>query len=183
MQLWYIWEHCLYYPRLSWLWEGNPNMLHRACSEGLDSPMSRTNQKKLSIDQFPFRQTHKIMLPCSSHDRSAAGCRDLCEFPSCLFSSTRNFFGSTWWENHFHCSLRLPRLQGFHKKLLLQEVPQISCLSRMSLPALLLFALIFKSAHVSAKAHWKEGLKGFNHQFELNLCWLLDPQDIISGQL
>lgn len=51
-------------------------MLHRACSEGLDSPMSITNHKKLSIDQFPFRQTHKIMLPCSSHDRSAAGCRE-----------------------------------------------------------------------------------------------------------
>lgn len=143
-------------------------MLHRACN---DSPISRTNQKMLSIDQFPFRQIHKIMLPCSSHDKSVTCCREIsCEFPSCLFNSTRNFSGSIWWEDHFHCSLRLPRLQGFHKKLLLQEVPQISCLSKISLSALLLFALIFSSAHVSAKAHRKEGLQGFNHQFELILC-------------
>lgn len=159
-------------------------MLHRACNEGFESPKSRTSQKILSFDQFPFRQIHKIMLPCSSHDRSVTCCRETsCEFPSCLFNSTRNFSGSIWWEDDFHCSLRLPRLQGFHKKLLFQEVPQISCLSRGSLSALLLFALIFKSSHVSAKAHWKEGLQGFNHQFELNLCWLLDPQDMISGQL
>lgn len=146
-------------------------MLHRACSEGADSPVSRTNQKMLSIDQFPFRQIHKIMLPCSSHDKSVIACRETsCEFPSYLLNSRRNSSGSVWWEDHFHCSLKLPRLQGFHKKLLFQEAPQISCLSRVSLPALLLFALIFKSAHVSAKAHWKEGLQGFNHQFELNLC-------------
>lgn len=43
--------------------------------------------------------------------------------------------------------------QGFQKKLLLQEVPQISCLSRMSLSALLLYAAKFSNAHVSTKAH------------------------------
>lgn len=119
-------------------------MLHRACNESLESPISRTNQKMLSIDQFPFRQNHKIMLPCSSHDKSVTGCGETsCEFPSCLLNSTRNFSGSIWWEDHFLCSLRLPRLQGFYKKLLLQEVPTDQ-LSKQGESALLLFALILR---------------------------------------
>lgn len=159
----------MYDTRLSCLWEGSPNTLHRACNEGPDSPISRTNQKMLSIDQFPFRQIHKIMLPCSSHDKSVTGCgENSCEFPSCLFSSTRNFSGSIWWEDHFLCSLRLPRLQGFHKKLLLQEVltdqlsKQSECFTSVCID--------FQECSCFCQGSLKEGLQGFSHRFELNLC-------------
>lgn len=52
IQLWYIWEYYLYSTRLSRLWEGSPNMLHRSCNEGLDSPISKTNQKCCQLISF-----------------------------------------------------------------------------------------------------------------------------------
>lgn len=134
------------------------------------------NQKTLSVDQFPFRQIHIIILPCSSHDKSVTRCVESSwEFP---------FSGSVWWGDHFHRSLRLASTQGFQKKLLLQEVPQISCLSRVSLSALLLFAVRFSNAHVSARLAERKACKDLT----ASLNWFcadafLDPQGIISGQL
>lgn len=44
VQLCHTWKHCLgFRNRLSWLWEGSPNMLHRAWDEDLNNRLSGTN--------------------------------------------------------------------------------------------------------------------------------------------